>query len=535
MCRKTGDNPRDAEHPNSAFPNESHCERICRVADPAYDYMEALIVIAVVIGIAWGAVVFMRGGLIGGCLAVLLAGVCFSVPFYKIELGPLPLTADRLLLVLLVVQYVFWRRWGLADPKPLGKPEILLLIFLGVLVVSTFTHDWKAENYQPVAWLVISYLMPATMYWIARQMKFNQRTILVLFGGLAVLGVYLAVTTLAEYFQLWWLVFPKYIVTSAADATAEFVGRGRGPLLNPIANGILLTACLGAAMMLWPWLARRAGQNDEFSGRRYGGLDNASMAVVPTAAEQFVNKVGRARQLMLLGVAGLLAAALFYTLTRSVWLGGLMAVTLAVGLVLPWSWRAPLLIFGLMAGVLLVATHWDNLIAFKRDKALAAEKTAESVELRPILATIAWKMFLDRPVLGCGYAQYGTEHENYVSDRSTHLALERGRGYIPHNAALCLLTETGLVGLGLFAAMFFLWGLDSWRLWSDPSLPLWARQQGLLMLIVLGGYFINGMFHEVSVVPMANMTLFFLAGVTEGLRSLTDRPIQNTIEGCCST
>jgi hypothetical protein len=38
------------------------------------------------------------------------------------------------------------------------------------------------------------------------------------------------------------------------------------------------------------------------------------------------------------------------------------------------------------------------------------------------------------------------------------------------------------------------------------------------MLVVLGAYFVNGMFHDVSAVPMANMTLFFLAGVTAGLR-----------------
>ena len=38
------------------------------------------------------------------------------------------------------------------------------------------------------------------------------------------------------------------------------------------------------------------------------------------------------------------------------------------------------------------------------------------------------------------------------------------------------------------------------------------------MLAVLGTYFLNGMFHDVSAVPMANMTLFFLAGVTAGLR-----------------
>ena len=79
---------------------------------------------------------------------------------------------------------------------------------------------------------------------------------------------------------------------------------------------------------------------------------------------------------------------------------------LAVGLALPWNRRLPLLAGGLAAAVLLAATHWDNLLAFKRDKALATEKTAESVELRPVLAMIAWQMFLDRPLLGCGYAQY---------------------------------------------------------------------------------------------------------------------------------
>ncbi len=449
--------------------------------------MEALIVIAVVVALVWGTVVFLRGGLVGGCLAVLLAGVCLGVDFYKIELGPLPLTADRVLLVLLAVQYVFWRRWGLADPKPVGKAEILLIAFIAVLIFSTFTHDWRAEGYRPLSWLILYYLMPAAVYWIARQAKYSRPAVLAIFGVLALLGVYLTVTTLAEYFQAWWLVFPKYIVKSAADPKAEFVGRGRGPLLNPIANGILLTACLGAAMMWWPRLRRRD-------------------------------------QLILPAVVLLISAALFFTLTRSVWLGGLFALALAVGLALPWSWRVPLLVFGLTAGLLLAVTHWDTLLAFKRDKALAAEKTADSVALRPILATIAWKMFLDRPLLGCGYAQYGEEHENYVSDRSTRLVLERGRGYIPHNVALSLLTETGLVGLGLFVAMLCFWAADAWRLWRDAGPPLWAREQGMLLLVVLGAYLINGMFHDVSVVPMANMTLFFVAGATAGVRTLTNRP-----------
>ena len=157
---------------------------------------------------------------------------------------------------------------------------------------------------------------------------------------------------------------------------------------------------------------------------------------------------------------------------------------------------------------------------FKRDRNLTARQTADSVHLRPILAVVAWKMFLDRPLLGCGYAQYPKESNNYVSDRSTELPLEKGRGYEPHNVVFSLLTEAGLVGLGLFAMLVGLWGRDAWRLWRLRSAPLWARQQGLLLLAALGIYFVNGMFHDTSIVPVAHMTLFFLAGITAGLRPL---------------
>ena len=52
----------------------------------------------------------------------------------------MPLTIDRILLVVLVGQYVLYRRWGRADPKPLGKPEIVLCLFTAWMVVSTFTR-----------------------------------------------------------------------------------------------------------------------------------------------------------------------------------------------------------------------------------------------------------------------------------------------------------------------------------------------------------------------------------------------------------
>jgi len=303
----------------------------------------------------------------------------------------------------------------------------------------------------------------------------------VFFLCLTIFGVYLAVTSLAEYFQAWWLVFPPYIARLTSVDTVEFVGRARGPFLNPISNGIALSICLGAALMIWPRLSRHG-------------------------------------QLLMIPLYLLFLAAIYTTLTRSVWMSGMLAVALVICLAIPWNWRLPLVTAGLLVALAVTFTQWDRLVAFKRDRNQEAEKTAESVQLRPVLAVIAWQMFLDHPIFGCGYSQYKTEHINYLSDRSTVFVLEKGRDYIPHNVVLSLLTETGLVGLGLFLAIVLLWGLDAWRLWRMKAAPLVARQQGLLMLVVLATYFVNGTFHDVSVVPMANMILFFLAGVTAGLR-----------------
>jgi O-antigen ligase len=443
--------------------------------------MEIIAIVFGIAGLIWGAILLRHGGLLAGCLAVMLAGACFSVDFFKVELGPLPLTADRVLLVVLLGQYLLWRRWGWTDPKPLGKPELLLCLFMGMMVVSTFSADYTALEYQPVSWLIIYYLMPLGLYWTAWQAKQNEKSAFVLFLCLTVFGTYLAVTSLAEYFQVWELVFPAYIADTAAAAKMEFIGRARGPFLNSIADGIALSICLAAALMIWPRLKRPG-------------------------------------QLLMIPLYLLFLAAIYTTLTRSTWMSGILALALVIGLSIPWNWRLPILGGGLLLAMLVVFSQWDRLVTFKRDRNLDADKTAESVQLRPILAKIAWNMFLDRPLFGCGYSQYKKECVNYLSDRSTELVLEKGRGYINHNVVFSLLTETGLVGLGMFLAIIFLWARDAWRLWRTTTAPLAVRQQGLLMLVVLETYFVNGMFHDVSVVQIAGWSLFFLAGVTAGLR-----------------
>ncbi|NUQ64786.1 MAG: O-antigen ligase family protein [Pirellulales bacterium] len=440
--------------------------------------MESLIAIAGLVALVWGAVVFCRGGLLGGCLAVLLCGCCFGSAWFRLPTDPIPLTLDRALWLALMVQYVFWRRWGLADPKALGKPDVLLFVFFGVLFASTFAHDWQSQGAAPAARLLFFWIMPLGMYWVARQSVLTERGGLAIFGGLALFGIYLAITALAETRQLGWLAFPRYIVSPEYP---EFLGRARGPLLNPVGCGLFQVVCLSSLLLWWPRLGRRG-------------------------------------QLLLLGLAGLITAGIWSTLTRSVWIGAGAGMLIMAGAALPRGWRMPALGCALLVGAVVVASGWERFLAFKRDRNLDAQAAAESVELRPVLAMVAWKMFLDRPLAGCGFGQYLSASRDYVSDRSTDLVLEKAAPYVQHNTFLALLTETGLPGAALFVAVLVLWSREAWRLWRTPTAPLWVRQTGLLLLVLTSNYAINAMFHDVSIIAMVNMLLFFLAGVTTGLR-----------------
>lgn len=453
--------------------------------------MTAIIVIAGLAGLVWGVWLLVRGGLLAGGLMVLLAGSCFGFPFFSLPTGPVPLTADRFLWAVLMAMFAVSRARGWAEARPMGKSEWLLAAFLGVLFVSTFTHDWHSHRNQPVAWLLFFYLMPLGMYWVARQTPLTETASRAMFACLAVFGLYLACTAIAEARQLWWLVYPRYI---ASRDYAEFFGRGRGPLLNPAGCGFFLSICWSAMLLTWP-------------------------------------RFGRGGRAMLLALSVVYALGVYSTLTRCAWIGAALGLAIVVGLSAPRTWRVPLLAGACLTAMFVGATQWERFMAFKRDKGLSEQEAAESVKLRPILAMVAWKMFCDRPLLGCGFGHYRDEFVYFLDDRSTDLPLEKARPYVQHNVFLAMLAEIGLVGMALFIAMLCCWTKDAWRLWRSPSSPLWARQQGLLFMAMIGSYLANAMFHDLSIIPMVNMALFFLAGLTSGLaRQLKAAPVTSPVE-----
>ncbi|MEX0642217.1 MAG: O-antigen ligase family protein [Pirellulales bacterium] len=437
--------------------------------------MSLLLVLVALALVAWLPIFLFRLPLVAGELIFLLLTNCFASEFWAIECGPITMSLDRFFLVALGVAFLAQRWTGAADAKPIGISEWLLISLLALLAVSAFTHNWQDPRlaHAPVIQhLINGYLVPAAVFWIARQSRPTERQLWWTHVSLIAFGVYLAVCGLAEATGNWWLVYPKYIASS--DVGIHF-GRARGPMVHAVTYGATLAIAVVAGCVLWP-------------------------------------RVGRTMQLVLLAALPLAAAGIFYSYTRSTWMGAALGLAIVLALQLPRAWKTLIVGGAVAAGSLFVVANLDQILAFNRSDNSAAE-TRESVDLRGTFAYVSWKMFQDRPLLGVGFGQFPLAKHPYLSDRTTALELESIRPYVHHNTVLSILTEIGLVGLALFVALLASWGRAAWRVWRTAESPV-VRAHGVLMLGALGVYLCQCAFHEMSFGPRDHALLFFLAGLT---------------------
>ena len=438
--------------------------------------MELLIALAVVAGLLWFGAFVLRGPLLIGAIIFLLLNACFGVYFWT--LPGTPLTLDRMALVALLGAYVVQIWSGRTVRAPLTRSDNLLLVFLLVLGVSTFAHDFNQAQLDaptPLWHLLTGYLSPALIYWLGRGIPLNERQVRWLWGTLAVLGIYLGFTGIFEIHHQWSLVYPKII--SHPDIGLHY-GRARGPLLHSVAYGFFLTACLLGGWLFWPKV------------QRIGGL-------------------------LLVVSLPVYAAGIYYCLTRSVWLGAAMSLFWLVMLPLPARLRPVMMVLTTALALAVGISKWDSLLSFERD--YSAEGTKNSVSMRGSFAYVSWLMFCDHPIVGCGFGQYIVASDPYLADRSSDLQLDAIRTLVHHNMPLSLLTETGIVGPALFTALSLSWFFDAWKLWANKAAPRWARQQGLFTMSLLLCYLMQAAFHEISYLNMLQNLMFLVMGLNTSL------------------
>src|SRR5688572_15035365 len=85
---------------------------------PTWSRRRAMPVIAAIVALAavvWGAIYTRRGSLVVACALVLVVSYALGHEFWNANVGPLPLTIDRLLLIGLAAPFAIrWRAGQLA-------------------------------------------------------------------------------------------------------------------------------------------------------------------------------------------------------------------------------------------------------------------------------------------------------------------------------------------------------------------------------------------------------------------------------------
>ncbi len=437
------------------------------------------LVVAVVrgwIGFGWMACPTITAG------AVILLGSVFGRDFASVNIGPLPLTLDRLLWGWMIIQFIaliFLRR---IQPLPINATDLFVAGLVIVLTLSTLAHDYSYRDNLPVTRLLFFNFLPFGIYFVTRNSPISERQLGWILCACVAFAIYLSATAIAEWRNWPQFVYPSYIMNSTF---VEFLGRARGPFLNPIVCGIFQTAGVVAALLLWP------------QANRYGRV--LIVILLP---------------LFLVGV--------FATFTRSIWMSLLLSVGLTLWLTASVRQRGALLITGAVAAALFAVCFSDNIGAFKRDKNVTESEMAESAQLRPLLADVAVRMFVDRPIFGHGFGQYTNAKRLYhqqVSDQP----LKKVLPYMQHNVVLSYLTETGLVGVTLLLGILGLFLATTLRLFRSSPANGNRRCIAILGLTVLTSYFVNGMFHDVSIMPILGSLFYFLLGLTSYLESTSPR------------
>ena len=440
--------------------------------------MIALSLIAVLVGLIWGTLAIFRGSLIVGCLAYLIVAACFGYDFLRIDLGPAPLTLDRLALGGLVAAFVVQRRLGRTEPKPLCSCDVFLGLLLVWLAISTFTHDYyavSAGQVTPLWRLLAGYIIPATVYWIARQAPLTRHSIRIIRNTLICFGLYLAVTGILEIAQQWSLVFPWQI---ADRNLGMHFGRARGPMLTSVSFGSYLVVGFLAGWIAWPRLS-----------------------LVPQSIMLFAFPLG--------------TAAVYFSYTSSVWLGAALGLLIALGTTLRGKFRNVALGSCAAVGILFAVANFNGLSSLEENM---ASNTPESTAATGNLSDLTWQVFQHQPMLGYGFGHFREAEVPFLQPQTMSLHVRDSQGKAPHNTILSLFAETGVLGLALFLAMCLAWWRNAWALHRNPSAPTWARHHAALFMAAFGVYACQSLFHELSFSTLDNSLLFFLAGVTVSLR-----------------
>jgi O-antigen ligase len=401
--------------------------------------------------------------------------ICFDEEFWRAEVPFFfNVTASRLFIVVLGLMWL--GMWALGrSPLRFTQPALLLM----GLILAYFTLSAAVSGFRSVAVASVHYRLIGG-YWFAFAMFFlvlhaisRERDIMLLLAFLFGVGLYLTFTGWCEHFEIWSLVFPRYI----ADPTVGIHwGRVRGPFLVSATMGLALSFCFFSNIVF---------------ARRLPG---------PWRLPVWVATL-------------LMLPPIFWTQTRSVWLGFLLGAVIWVAFNRRQRSRTATVAVLAALAIVVLAFNFENFSSSQRARGGVTD--VEPVYLRLGLAMITWDMFTDSPLLGVGFGHFRDVAPGYARDVASPY-YQFASPAMEHNSFLSILADTGLVGLGLYLGLLFALVKISIRLYRklpDDRAGIFGRDVIILYWVLTAVYLADAMFRETSVHPFTNSLFFGISGI----------------------
>jgi putative inorganic carbon (hco3(-)) transporter len=369
-----------------------------------FRHIEAAVALAVLVHLMWNV---DPAWLLSGGLACSI----FSGNWKLLGFGS-TLVPDRVLfgagLVALVFRFPPARNRPQITLRPVHAVLGLAVVYVAMSGFLTGGFDDKSGFFR----LLDSFgIVPFVMFAIAPVAFRTARQRTILLGTLIAVGAYLGLTALFEALKLHSLIWPRYITDPSVGIHQ---GRGRGPFLAADANGMALYAC-GVAAVIGLVLSRRRGLRPRFL-------------------------------LLLAAIAMLDFSGAFFTLTRSVWLGSVVASVAT--LVAVRGLRRYLVPVGVAGAVVVLG-------ALAVIPGLASEASHRQHDQRPVWDRengnlTAVRMLEAQPLLGFGWNEFVPKSIDYYRQQPNFPMTSVGRPL--HNALLSNLVELGIIGGGIWVA-----------------------------------------------------------------------------------
>jgi O-antigen ligase len=424
--------------------------------------------------------------------------------------GFIDITIERILFLIIMLLLFVGLFRGKVDLQKNNTIEIFMGLFVLVCLVSMTQTGFlpvQPDFISPWFVFITGYLFPFVVFVFAKNYVLNEKDMLFILHTLFFFGIYLCITSFLEFFDLKQFVFPRYIADPELGIHWD---RARGPFLNAPYNGVGILLGFISGIHL---LQKKTG----FSRVSY--------------------------QFALL----LFFPAVFFTLTRSVYLAMLVAVVILLGWYKTSFPKWKLISLPLVIVLIIGVANYARLLSTERRAGGVYQ--IEEVNIRFALLQRSVYLFSQGPFKGIGLAQFQPStlrsykgrtpyYSEYLFSQGPSMGiglpqfppstLGSYKGRTPyysdeltalqHNHLLGITTELGIPGIVLYLSIIILILRRLKQLAGElPVSGIMGNNLRVVIFSIWCVYLTNNLFLEPSNNLFVNAIPFLFAGLADGM------------------